>query len=55
MMADDANVQCPCNEEFECKGMITELEMKSVCLCLVLVYPLGSTYASFFVDLVTCM
>ena len=34
-----ADVQCP-YEELGCKGMITKWEMKAVCLCLVLVYPL---------------
>ena len=28
----DANVLCPCNEEFDCKGTVTEFEMRAVCV-----------------------
>ena len=28
----DADVLCPCNEEFDCKGTVTELEMRAVCV-----------------------
>lgn len=30
MASNDADVQCPCNEEFACGGSITELEMRAV-------------------------
>ena len=27
----DADVLCPCNEGYDCKGSVTELEMRAVC------------------------
>ena len=35
MASNDADVQCPCNEEFACGGSITELEMRAVCVVCV--------------------
>ena len=34
----DADVLCPCNQEFDCKGTVTELEMRAVCIFYYFVY-----------------
>lgn len=34
MASDDADVTCPCNDQFACRGSITEAEMREVQCCL---------------------